>query len=243
MGAGHAKNLYSTSNNPLSPRTHDSLKRFMSSENIAAAMSPKKNQQSSKKNSKIINKLGGDTRGYQSSRNLSMVRRGKNATQLVAMPTSSRNTSSNVMLNNLSGIRNRRVGQRNRRSVEHLNSFKSNNIHKSSQERISKMKQTNSRSNANFSNTRKRNIKSDSRKPNEKKIDLTTQNMFKRNININPKFKQYIESKLKNGSKLHSDFLKRASIIASGKPDKIVNETQFSTSFVNSVSYSCFIFR
>lgn len=64
----------------------------------------------------------------------------------------------------------------------------------------------------------------------QRKPDLTTRNLFKRDISINPKFKKFIESKLQKGIKLQTDFLEKANIISiKGKDAKI------SMNFVNSV--------
>lgn len=48
-----------------------------------------------------------------------------------------------------------------------------------------------------------------------RKIDTGARNIFKRDLNINPKFKKFIESKLQKGIKLHSEFLEKANIISS----------------------------
>lgn len=53
-------------------------------------------------NSKVMKKFFEETKGYRSSRNLEMSKRMKNATQLAAISTNSRNTSSNYALSNMS---------------------------------------------------------------------------------------------------------------------------------------------
>ena len=61
------------------------------------------NKQSQVKNSsKVMKKHFDQTKGYRSSRNLEMTRRMKNSTQLVAISSNSRNTSSNIALSNAS---------------------------------------------------------------------------------------------------------------------------------------------
>ena len=55
-----------------------------------------------KNSSKVMKKHFEQTKGYRSSRNLEMTRRMKNSTQLVAITSSSRNTSSNIALSNAS---------------------------------------------------------------------------------------------------------------------------------------------
>lgn len=98
-GSQNARNVHASSNNPLSPRIADNLKRFMNNSN-EPIFSPAKHSQA--KNSKVMKKYYESSKGYRSSRNLEMSKRVKNATQLVALPSSSRNVSSNVNLNNLS---------------------------------------------------------------------------------------------------------------------------------------------
>ena len=55
-----------------------------------------------KNSSKVMKKHFEQTKGYRGSRNLEMTRRMKNSTQLVAITSSSRNTSSNIALSNAS---------------------------------------------------------------------------------------------------------------------------------------------
>jgi hypothetical protein len=55
-GFQNAKNVYATSNNPLSPRITETLKRFMSNGNLSAFISPQNTTQM-KKNTKMVKKF------------------------------------------------------------------------------------------------------------------------------------------------------------------------------------------
>lgn len=93
-----------TAANPLSPRVNDSFKQFIMSADKQSHL---------RKNSKIMKKYYDEAK---SSRNLDSSKRLKNSTaQLVAIPASSRNTSSNVnlVLSNMSAT------TRNKKSLKH----------------------------------------------------------------------------------------------------------------------------
>lgn len=91
-GMQSTKNVKVTANNPLSPRVTDTLNKFIS---------PNKQPQL-KKNSKVMKRYFEEPKGYRSSRNLELTKRTKNATQLIAISSSSRNAASNAVLSNLS---------------------------------------------------------------------------------------------------------------------------------------------
>jgi DNA anti-recombination protein RmuC len=135
-------------------------------------------------------------------------------------------------MNISSWIRNRRTEHRARVSAENLQSFKSSHTNKSIDERSSKLRQSTSRSNANISETRQKPLSSNTRKPGPKKFELTTKNMFKRELNINPKLKHFIENKLKKGVKLQSEFTGKTNVLSTKNKD-----AKFNMSFVKSVSW------
>lgn len=93
------------------------------------------------------------------------------------------------------------------------------------------MRQNTCRSNANISETRQKPSGSNNRKTEPKKFELPTKNMFKRELNINPKLKHFIENKLKKGVKLQSEFTDKANILTTKNKD-----TKLNMSFVKSVS-------
>lgn len=95
------ENANVTNNNPLSPRNTGTMKRFTNTNSVGNFKSPGKHSQI-RKNSKVMKKYYEDTKGYRSSRNLEMTKRMHNNTQLIPFSSGSRNTSSNVVLNNLS---------------------------------------------------------------------------------------------------------------------------------------------
>lgn len=96
-GSGTAKNLKMTSDNPLSPRTGDTLKRHFSNSNSQIFNSPG-NHSYLRKNSKVMKKFYEETKGYRSSRNLGIERKTKNNTQLLPVSSRLRNTSSKLAL-------------------------------------------------------------------------------------------------------------------------------------------------
>jgi hypothetical protein len=106
-GNNNAKNVNVTAANPLSPRVNDSFKQFIMSADKQSHL---------RKNSKVMKKYYDEAKSYKSSRNLDSSKRLKNSTtQLVAIPSSSRNTSSNVdlVLSNMSAT------TRNKKSLKH----------------------------------------------------------------------------------------------------------------------------
>lgn len=100
-GSQNSRKCNVTSNNPLSPRNSDSLKRYMNTNSVGNFKSPGKHSQI-RKNPKAMKKYFEETKGYRSSRNLEMTKRIHNNTQLIPFSSGSRNTSSNAALNNFS---------------------------------------------------------------------------------------------------------------------------------------------
>lgn len=128
-------------------------------------------------------------------------------------------------------VKNRRTDHRNRASVEHLHSFKSNHTNNPSEQRSIRKRQSTCRSNANLSDVRQKNINSQNKKSLPRKIETDSRNIFKRDLNINPKFKKFIESKLQKGIKLHSEFLEKGNIVSTTKS----KDTKLNMSFISSV--------
>lgn len=103
---------------------------------------------------------------------------------------------------------NRRTGQRNKGSVEHLSSYKSNLTNKS-EERESRLKQATCRSNANLSDIQGRLASSTSRKSVPKQKSKVVSSV--------------VRPKPLTKSKKHSEFLEKANLIAQKQPDSKLN--------------------
>lgn len=188
-----------------------------------------------------------DSKAFRTSRNIDVShKRTKNATQHAAMLSTSRNTSSNAVLSNLSSssritknlkpmtassqnlftsqskfkdkkeiqkpslanvTKNRRTGQRNRNSVEHLNSYKSSITNKSIDEKLANLKQMTQRSNLNMSEVQSK-YASSSRIPPPQNVNPIKKPIIKNTQHLDFLEKAEVPKAKPKESKLNVNFLK-----------------------------------